>query len=60
VVHINLPHCSLKFMPSDFVKFADLIGQARLNFNAPPRGAKPHLHVICSEKETETLQDPAE
>ncbi|MGO9567511.1 MAG: hypothetical protein ACLP5H_08230 [Desulfomonilaceae bacterium] len=60
VVHINLPHCSLKFMPSDFVKFSDLIGQARLNFNAPPRGAKPHLHVISSEKENKPSEEPTD
>jgi hypothetical protein len=60
VVHINLPHCSLKFMPSDFVKFSDLIGQARLNFNAPARGAKPHLHVITSEKENKPSEEPAD
>ncbi len=60
VVHINLPHCSLKFTPSDFEKFSELIGQARLNFNAPPRGAKPHLHVISSEKEATVQEEPTE
>jgi hypothetical protein len=60
IVHINLPHCSLKFAPSDFVKFSELIGQARLNFNAPPRGAKPQLHVISSDKEDRTSGEPAE
>lgn len=60
VVHVNLPHCSLKFMPSDFVKFSDLIGQARLNYNAPARGAKPHLHVISSEKENKPSEEPTD
>jgi hypothetical protein len=60
VVHINLPHCSLRFMPSDFVKFSDLIGQARLNFNAPARGAKPHLHVISSEKENKPSEESSD
>lgn len=60
VIHINLPHCSLKFMPSDFVKFSDLIGQARLNFDSPPRGAKPHLHVVTSEKENKPSEEPGE
>jgi hypothetical protein len=60
VVHINLPHCSLKFMPSDFTKFSDLIGQARLNFNTPARGTKPHLHVISSEKENKPPEEPAD
>jgi hypothetical protein len=60
VVHINLPHCSLKFVPSDFEKFSDLIGQARLNFNSPPRGAKTRLHVISSEKETDPSQEGTE
>ncbi len=60
VIHINLPHCSLKFMPSDFLKFSDLVGQARLNFSAPPRGAKPQLHLISSEKEDMPSEEPAE
>ena len=56
VVHINLAHCSLKFVASDFLKFSDLISQARLKFDPPPRGGKPHLHVISAEKES----DPSE
>ncbi|MGB6066404.1 MAG: hypothetical protein WBG50_16505 [Desulfomonilaceae bacterium] len=57
VVHINLPHCSLKFVASDFLKFSDLIGQARLNFDLPPRGTKPHLHVISAEKENKPSEE---
>lgn len=52
VVHINLAHCSLKFLPSDFVKFSKLISKARLNFDSPRRGdGKPRLHVVCNETE---------
>ncbi len=52
VVHVNLSHCSLKFMPSDFVKFTELISKARINFDSPSRqGAKPHLHLVGSHPE---------
>ncbi|MFH0823917.1 MAG: hypothetical protein V2B18_14295 [Pseudomonadota bacterium] len=55
VVHINLPHMSLKFVPSDFVKLADLIAQAHRNFQATsgPGPAKPHLHVVTTPKAKE-------
>jgi hypothetical protein len=47
VVHVNLVHLSIKLLPSDFVKFCDLISQARRNFDAPPRsGGKPVLQVV--------------
>jgi hypothetical protein len=60
VVHINLPHCSLKFLPSDFVKFSELIAKARLKFDLPLRGdGKPRLQIVSTEadKSTESDQD---
>lgn len=58
VVHINLTHCSLKFLPSDFLKFSELISKARLNFDSPRRGdGKPRLHVVCNETEIPSLDE---
>jgi hypothetical protein len=52
VIHVNLPHCSLKFTPSDFVKFTELMGKARLNFDSSSRtSAKPRLHLVSSDPE---------
>ena len=52
VVHVHLPHCSLKFTPSDFAKFCELIGKARLNFEAPRKeSAKPRLQLVTSDPE---------
>ena len=50
VVHINLPHCSLKFLPDDFTKFCELIANARTKFDIPRRGdGKPHLQIVASD-----------
>jgi hypothetical protein len=50
VVHVNMPHVTLKFLPEDFVRFAELIGKARLSYEAPKRsGAKPRLQVVSTE-----------
>lgn len=59
VVHINLPHCSLKFLPADFVKFAELIAQARIKFDQPVRSdGKPRLQIVSSERDdTASQQD---
>jgi hypothetical protein len=48
VVHISLRHYSLKFVPSDFTKLADLIGKARLNLGKRPELAegKPRLQLV--------------
>jgi hypothetical protein len=47
VVHINLAHLTVKFLPSDFVRFSDLISKARLKFDPPrPGKGKPKLHVV--------------
>lgn len=56
VVHVNLPHCSLKFLPSDFLKFSELVGKARLNFDnlAPRADGKPRLQVVPRD----TLEPP--
>ncbi len=52
VVHVNLAHCSLKFLPADFVKFSELIAQARLKFG-PPRamGGKPRLQLVSPDNQ---------
>jgi len=52
IVHINLPHCAVKFLPADFAKFCELIGQARARFDAPKRTlGKPRLQVVGPEPE---------
>ncbi len=49
VVHINLAHLTLKFLPSEFEKFSDLVAKAKLNFTRPKRTeGKPHLQVVTS------------
>ncbi len=45
------PHCSLKFTPSDFVKFAELIGKARINFDSPPAKRKAAPSLVASDPE---------
>ena len=62
VVHINLQHCSLKFVPSDFATFADLIARARLNFGKrPPLGdGKPQLHLVSREPQDSPTSEPEE
>jgi hypothetical protein len=64
VVHINMPHLTLKFVPADFVKFADLIARARLQFRdgAAVTGRKPRLRLAPSPAETseDGSGDPAE
>jgi hypothetical protein len=58
VVHVNLPHFTLKFLPSDFLKFSDLVAEARLNFDAPKKSAgKPNLHVVSRDKSDENPKD---
>ncbi len=50
VVHVNLVHLSLKFLPEDFVRFCELVGKARLNLDQrPPQRGKPHLQVVTSD-----------
>ncbi len=61
VVHINLPHCSLKLLPSDFVKFSELISKARIRFDPPVRGdGKPRLQVVTNDTQDGTTVDPGE
>jgi len=58
VVHINLPHCSLKFLPADFVKFAELIAKARIKFDQPVRSdGKPRLQIVSSEPDSASQLD---
>lgn len=60
VVHINLAHYSLKFVPSDFMKLAELVGKARLTLGNRPQltAAKPHLQVVS--RESDDCQPPDE
>jgi len=52
VVHVNLPHCTVKFLPSDFIKFCELLARARASYDAPPRSpGKPHLQVVTSDSQ---------
>lgn len=55
VVHVNLTYVSLKFMPTDFVRFSDLVSKARVKFEPPrPEKGKPRLHLVCGEEETDS------
>ena len=60
IIHINLPHCSLKFTPSDFAKFAELIAQARLKMEARQvrTEGKPQLRIVASGNDEESPTDP--
>jgi hypothetical protein len=62
VVHVNLQHVSLKFLPSDFTKFSDLIARAKINFGK--RGGlgdgKPHLQLVSKDPPDHAEPDPAE
>jgi hypothetical protein len=61
VVHINLPHCSLKFLPSDFTKFCELIGNARMKFDAPKRpDGKARLQLVPSDNHHDSSSDDEE
>ncbi|MBI4966057.1 MAG: hypothetical protein HY913_22445 [Desulfomonile tiedjei] len=58
VVHINLPHCSLKFLPADFAKFCELIANARMKFDLPRRAdGKPHLQLVPSDIDQTSASD---
>jgi hypothetical protein len=61
VVHVHLPHCSLKFAPGDFSKFCELIGKARLAFEAPRKGsAKPRLQLVSPDTEESSSPEKPE
>ncbi len=50
VVHVNLTHCSLKFVPEDFLKFSELIEKARRKYDTPQlTGSKPRLRLVASD-----------
>jgi hypothetical protein len=59
IVHVNLTHCSLKFLPQDFVKFSELVGRAILKYQASPAqtSGKPRLHLVSSEATDEKSPD---
>lgn len=62
VVHVNLPYCSLKFVPTDFERFAELIGQARLKMRDIPGATdgKPRLQLVSSKTDDLPSSDPVE
>lgn len=50
VVHVNLPHFTLKFLPEDFQRFAELIAKARMNQDRPRKiEQRPRLQVVSTE-----------
>ena len=50
VVHVNLPHITLKFLPEDFKRFSDLISKARLNHDRPKKiEQKPKLQLVSAK-----------
>ncbi len=62
IVHINMPHFTIKLMPSDFVKFTELIEAARRSYSSPaPKPAgKPRLQVVspqCDQCDGSTEDD---
>lgn len=58
VVHVNMPHITLKFVPQDFVRFAELIGKARLKHEAPKQsGKKPRLQLVSPETPDDSPPD---
>ncbi len=61
VVHVNLTHCSLKFVPEDFLKFSELIDKARRKYEAPQlTNSKPRLHLVASDTDEEENLDEKE
>ncbi len=61
VVHVNLTHCSLKFVPEDFLKFSELIDKARRKYEAPQlTGGKPRLRLVASDADEQTTIDEKE
>lgn len=54
VVHVNLPHVTIKFLPEDFERFSDLIAKARLKHERPKKiEQRPRLQLVCSEPDDE-------
>jgi hypothetical protein len=50
VVHVNLVHLTLKFMPEDFLRFSQLVSKASLSLDQkPPQRGKPRLQVVTSD-----------
>ncbi len=61
VVHVNLTHFSLKFVPEEFLKFSELIDKARRKYEAPQLiGSKPRLHLVASDADQEKNIDEEE
>lgn len=58
VIHINMPHFTIKFLPSDFMKFSDLIAKAKLNYDPPQKLAgKPRLQLVTSDEDESEVDD---
>jgi hypothetical protein len=48
IIHVNLTHCSLKFLPADFIRLSDMIAEARRNYGPtrPQLDGKARLTVV--------------
>ncbi len=54
VVHVNLPHFTLKFLSDDFERFSDLIAKARINLDPPKKiDKRPRLQLVSPDAESE-------
>jgi hypothetical protein len=60
VVHVNLPYCSLKFLPSDFNKFAELVLKANNNLEHSRKPGKPKLQLVSDEDRSSSDGDKSE
>ena len=59
VIHVTLAHYSLKFLPADFTKLADLIRKARVNLGDRPQltSGKPRLQVVSRDPQDHNAPD---
>ncbi|MDD3471232.1 MAG: hypothetical protein PHS86_00465 [Syntrophaceae bacterium] len=54
VVHVNLLHFTLKFLPNEFERFSDLIAKARMNQGRPKKPEhRPKLQVVSTDPKDE-------
>jgi hypothetical protein len=50
VVHVHLPHVTVKLLPHEFLKLAELAAHAKVALNAArPPAEKPHLRLVSQE-----------
>jgi len=60
VIHLNLTHCSLKFLPADFIRLSDMIAEARRNYGPPqPQlDGKARLTVVPNNSCDDSIGPP--